>query len=165
MFDLYQSGDAQAVKETMTVLSDFIQRMHAEQDVQEEQRADAVAAAQSDIIHLDALPTQQSVEDWAARLAPFSPPAAPASYEQVETEPEAEAHSAYDVSDRINQHIVPLPSAQTEKQRTFRQHVAARRHGMLLISVKRQRKLKMKKHKYKKLMKRTRLLRRKLDRT
>ncbi|KAF2746203.1 hypothetical protein M011DRAFT_478201 [Sporormia fimetaria CBS 119925] len=32
------------------------------------------------------------------------------------------------------------------------------------ISVKRQRKLKMKKHKYKKLMKRTRLLRRKLDR-
>jgi hypothetical protein len=35
---------------------------------------------------------------------------------------------------------------------------------MLAISVKRQRKLKMKKHKYKKLMKRTRLLRRKLDR-
>jgi len=33
---------------------------------------------------------------------------------------------------------------------------------MLLISVKRQRKLKMKKHKYKKLMKRTRNLRRKL---
>jgi hypothetical protein len=36
--------------------------------------------------------------------------------------------------------------------------------GILAISVKRQRKLKMKKHKYKKLMKRTRLLRRKLDR-
>jgi hypothetical protein len=35
---------------------------------------------------------------------------------------------------------------------------------MLAISVKRQRRLKMKKHKYKKLMKRTRLLRRKLDR-
>jgi len=35
---------------------------------------------------------------------------------------------------------------------------------MLLISVKRQRKLKMKKHKYKKLMKRTRNLRRRLDR-
>jgi hypothetical protein len=35
---------------------------------------------------------------------------------------------------------------------------------MYLISVKRQRKLKMKKHKYKKLMKRTRNLRRKLDR-
>jgi hypothetical protein len=37
--------------------------------------------------------------------------------------------------------------------------------GMWTISVKRQRKLKMKKHKYKKLMKRTRVLRRKLDRT
>ncbi|KAF2203239.1 hypothetical protein GQ43DRAFT_470191 [Delitschia confertaspora ATCC 74209] len=35
---------------------------------------------------------------------------------------------------------------------------------MQLISVKRQRKLKMKKHKYKKLMRKTRLLRRKLDR-
>lgn len=35
---------------------------------------------------------------------------------------------------------------------------------MYMISVKRQRKLKMKKHKYKKLMKRTRNLRRKLDR-
>lgn len=34
-----------------------------------------------------------------------------------------------------------------------------------LISVKRQRKLKMKKHKYKKLMRRTKNLRRKLDRT
>jgi hypothetical protein len=37
--------------------------------------------------------------------------------------------------------------------------------GMLAISVKRQRKLKMKKKKYKKLMKRTRNLRRKLDRS
>ena len=39
-----------------------------------------------------------------------------------------------------------------------------RMRKMFLISVKRQRKLKMKKHKYKKLMKRTRNLRRKLDR-
>jgi hypothetical protein len=45
------------------------------------------------------------------------------------------------------------------------ENVGRRRGGMLLISVKRQRKLKMKKHKYKKLMKRTRLERRKLDRT
>jgi hypothetical protein len=37
-------------------------------------------------------------------------------------------------------------------------------HGMLAISVRRQRKLKMKKHKYKKLMRRTRNLRRRLDR-
>ena len=39
------------------------------------------------------------------------------------------------------------------------------RRDMHAISVKRQRKLKMKKKKYKKLMKRTRNLRRKLDRT
>ncbi|PPJ54156.1 hypothetical protein CBER1_01063 [Cercospora berteroae] len=41
---------------------------------------------------------------------------------------------------------------------------ASRLNRMLLISVKRQRKLKMKKHKYKKLMKRTRNLRRRQDR-
>lgn len=41
---------------------------------------------------------------------------------------------------------------------------ATRQNVMLLISVKRQRKLKMKKHKYKKLMKRTRNLRRRQDR-
>ncbi len=39
------------------------------------------------------------------------------------------------------------------------------REGWMAISVKRQRKLKMKKHKYKKLMKRTKNLRRRLDRT
>lgn len=47
---------------------------------------------------------------------------------------------------------------------TQRQQTNNRSRDMLAISVKRQRKLKMKKHKYKKLMKRTRLLRRKLDR-
>ncbi|SMQ45827.1 unnamed protein product [Zymoseptoria tritici ST99CH_3D7] len=41
---------------------------------------------------------------------------------------------------------------------------AASKQKMMLISVKRQRKLKMKKHKYKKLMKRTRNLRRRQDR-
>ena len=41
---------------------------------------------------------------------------------------------------------------------------AAGRRTMWTISVKRQRKLKMKKHKYKKLMKKTRNLRRRLDR-
>ncbi|KAH9826028.1 DUF1713 domain-containing protein [Teratosphaeria destructans] len=45
-----------------------------------------------------------------------------------------------------------------------RERVGEQRYKMILISVKRQRKLKMKKHKYKKLMKRTRNLRRKLDR-
>ncbi|KAI1119142.1 hypothetical protein F5Y14DRAFT_122890 [Nemania sp. NC0429] len=45
-----------------------------------------------------------------------------------------------------------------------REQVRGQAHGMLAISVKRQRKLKMKKKKYKKLMRRTRNERRKLDR-
>lgn len=45
-----------------------------------------------------------------------------------------------------------------------REQVRGQANGMLAISVKRQRKLKMKKKKYKKLMKRTRNERRKLDR-
>jgi hypothetical protein len=46
----------------------------------------------------------------------------------------------------------------------FRKAPNVKNRKMLLISVKRQRKLKMKKHKYKKLMKRTRNLRRRQDR-
>lgn len=50
-------------------------------------------------------------------------------------------------------------------QRQLRADDARGRRDMFAISVKRQRKLRMKKKKYKKLMKRTRNLRRKLDRT
>lgn len=46
-----------------------------------------------------------------------------------------------------------------------RMHLQEGEQGMQTISVKRQRKLKMKKHKYKKLMKRTKNLRRRLDKT
>jgi hypothetical protein len=52
---------------------------------------------------------------------------------------------------------------QTIVQRYIRRS-PTKRPEMVFISVKRQRKLKMKKHKYKKLMKKTRTLRRKLDR-
>jgi len=52
---------------------------------------------------------------------------------------------------------------QTVVQRYIRRS-PTKRPEMVFISVKRQRKLKMKKHKYKKLMKKTRTLRRKLDR-
>lgn len=41
--------------------------------------------------------------------------------------------------------------------------IGLRRRKLYAISVRRQRRLKMKKHKYKKLMRRTRTLRRKLD--
>ncbi|KAK2746463.1 hypothetical protein FQN57_003089 [Myotisia sp. PD_48] len=48
-------------------------------------------------------------------------------------------------------------------QRLQRDRIRERRSRMYAISVKRQRKLKMKKHKHKKLLRRTRTLRRKLD--
>lgn len=149
-------------------MAGFLERVHAEIDIQEEQRADAVHSEHV-IYHLDTQPTQHSVESWAARLVPFSPPAAPVPYNSLSVESEGEAYSAHDLSASINERIteVPLPTSHQDRPTPFRQHVARRRFGsgMLLISVKRQRKLKMKKHKYKKLMKRTRLERRKLDRT
>jgi len=60
----------------------------------------------------------------------------------------------------------PMPTKFLERMqiRQERYRERAEENGMLAISVKRQRKLKMKKHKYKKLMRRTRNLRRRLDR-
>jgi len=62
----------------------------------------------------------------------------------------------------------------SQRQMSYGEQIRERRRGirdangekdeMLAISVKRQRKLKMKKHKYKKLMKRTRNLRRRIER-
>ncbi|KAF1946026.1 hypothetical protein EJ02DRAFT_337379 [Clathrospora elynae] len=160
IFDVNRSNDAQV----MNTLGSVIERVHAAIDAQEEQRADAIQAEQH-AYHLSQL-TQQSVENWAAHLVPFSPPAAPEPYDPLSTEPDAEPYSAEGLSASINQRITeaPLPLSQEHRPTTFREHVARRRFGMYLISVKRQRKLKMKKHKYKKLMKRTRLERRKLDR-
>jgi hypothetical protein len=70
--------------------------------------------------------------------------------------------------------VAELPSAspptkflermQIRQERYREQHQNLEENDMLAISVKRQRKLKMKKHKYKKLMRRTRNLRRRLDR-
>ena len=53
---------------------------------------------------------------------------------------------------------------QGARERFIRRAPSEKRVSMILLSVKRQRKMKMKKHKYKKLMKRTRNLRRRLDR-
>jgi hypothetical protein len=164
-FDVNRANDVERMEATKNILSGFLERMHAEIDAQEEQRADSAILSGEEVYHLDAQPTQESVENWAARLVPFSPPAAPEPYDPLESASEAESYSAEGLSASINQRIteVPLPSEEIAP-RTFREHVARRRYGMYMISVKRQRKLKMKKHKYKKLMKRTRLLRRKLDR-
>ncbi|KAF2774220.1 hypothetical protein EJ03DRAFT_322811 [Teratosphaeria nubilosa] len=69
-------------------------------------------------------------------------------------------------SPRIQQPFLERMSRRgTLYTQAYRERVGEQRYKMLLISVKRQRKLKMKKHKYKKLMKRTRNLRRRLDRT
>ncbi|KAI9171804.1 hypothetical protein HJFPF1_01295 [Paramyrothecium foliicola] len=68
-------------------------------------------------------------------------------------------------SPRIIQNDQPRSFLERMAQRQLRFEDARRRQDMHAISVKRQRKLRMKKKKYKKLMKRTRNLRRKLDRT
>ena len=66
-------------------------------------------------------------------------------------------------------YLPPLPQNQPFIERMRQRQIqyidrVVEKNGWIAISVKRQRKLKMKKHKYKKLMKRTKNLRRKLDR-
>jgi hypothetical protein len=80
------------------------------------------------------------------------------------------AHEGGDIQERNAPSKVDIPSRFPEGMRiqqlwwdSFRE----RRHNdrvLHAISVKRQRKLKIKKHKYKKLMRKTRTLRRKLER-
>lgn len=161
LFDNVAQHSTRSIQHTKRALTEFIDRLTAKVDAAEEQAADAQQAS-IDVYHLDtAVPTQESIENWASRLLPFRPPPAPKPFDALAAEPELYAQNAEEMADAINQRIteVMLP-----ERPTFRQHVRRRRGGMFLISVKRQRKLKMKKHKYKKLMKRTRLLRRKLDR-
>ncbi|KAL6715641.1 hypothetical protein ACLMJK_006602 [Lecanora helva] len=67
-------------------------------------------------------------------------------------------------------YLPPIPQSQPFLGRMRQRQVQyldrlGEREAWIAISVKRQRKLKMKKHKYKKLMKRTKNLRRRLDRT
>ncbi|KAK2601646.1 hypothetical protein QQS21_004796 [Conoideocrella luteorostrata] len=80
------------------------------------------------------------------------------------TEPDGQirivAHSPRIVNDEQ-----PRSFLERMAKRQLQADAARGRRDMYAISVKRQRKLKMKKKKYKKLMKRTRNLRRKLDRT
>jgi hypothetical protein len=65
---------------------------------------------------------------------------------------------------QIRQPFLDRMKQREDEYTRYREESGRVRSDMHLISVKRQRRLKMKKHKYKKLMKRTRLLRRKLDR-
>lgn len=133
---------------THKTLADFIQSVQASAEHYE--ALDAMEEAAEEIYHLDNFaPVQpESLNSYA-----FMPPAAPVPFDSLAIEEEP-----------LPAREMSLPTTHTGRSKTFREHVRRRRSGMLLISVKRQRKLKMKKHKYKKLMKRTRLLRRKLDR-
>ncbi|KAH3913663.1 hypothetical protein HBI56_080610 [Parastagonospora nodorum] len=150
-----------AIQKTESTLTEFLQRVSARMDIInhfEEQKA-SEAMQESDIFGEPQPQTEESIMHYASKLLPFIPPPPPLALDSFAQQ----SVHAQEVNERITE--VDLPVEQTQRPATFREHVHRRRGGMLLISVKRQRKLKMKKHKYKKLMKRTRLERRKLDRT
>ncbi|KAF9739073.1 hypothetical protein PMIN06_005320 [Paraphaeosphaeria minitans] len=137
-----------------------------------ERQAPAEEASQAELQHLDGQ-AYMTLDELTRRLVPFRPPPPPMPLRDT-----ADIYSANSVS----MFKIEMPAAENEPEqyevrqpfydrmiqrhnRNNRSRDILQRPDMLAISVKRQRKLKMKKHKYKKLMKRTRLLRRKLDRT
>jgi hypothetical protein len=160
LFDQAKLDKVRSQMQTMQTLTNFIQRMNAGLDAQEGMPGDNVFFI-DDLQQSEEPATEESIMYHASQLPHFIPPPPPVAFDPFAQQPKP--FTAQEVNQRITE--VALPSEQAERPITFRQHVRRRRGGMLLISVKRQRKLKMKKHKYKKLMKRTRLLRRKLDRT
>jgi hypothetical protein len=164
LFHRADPNDTQSIQRTRQTLLDFVQSLHAGIDAHDEMQADGIFFYE-DVFHLDGPPTEEAIKLHASQLPHFIPPPPPVAFDPFSTQ--SDQFTAQEISAAINQRIteVALPSEHTRQPTTFRDHVRQRRGGMLLISVKRQRKLKMKKHKYKKLMKRTRLLRRKLDRT
>ncbi|KAM0305400.1 hypothetical protein HYE67_008681 [Fusarium culmorum] len=132
------------------------------------------------------------IDTMSGEFLPFRPPPLPqveAAGESESAVAEAEAvedvpqHRVYKALFTIEESTDPdgqirimahSPRIMQDQPRSFLERLALRqlkfdeaqgRRDMHAISVKRQRKLKMKKKKYKKLMKRTRVLRRKLDRT
>lgn len=140
VFETATSGDVRRAQSVDRVLAYYMQRISREIDVEEERQANAAH---------DALAESPSNNQLTNRYLPFLSPPPPTPHDaRASVEPEA-----------------PVLHPQVVRPTPVRNPVARRRasNGMLLISVKRQRKLKMKKHKYKKLMKRTRLERRKLD--
>lgn len=153
MFQKREPSNPHVIQENQKTLGEFVKQLYADLEAQEDMSADDIFFIEEPQ-GLDAAPTEESITRHAMQLPHFQPPPPPVAAEpfasQDKTQPATEA---------------ALPVEPVQKAISFREHVHRRRRGMLLISVKRQRKLKMKKHKYKKLMKRTRLERRKLDRT
>ncbi|KAL7943142.1 hypothetical protein V8C42DRAFT_329815 [Trichoderma barbatum] len=133
------------------------------------------------------------VDTMSGEFLPFRPPPLPEAQQSAESDgvaAEAEAleeaphHRVYKAMFTIEESTEPDGQIriiahspriiQDEQPRSFLERLAVRQlrfdqtrgqRDLYAISVKRQRKLRMKKKKYKKLMKRTRNLRRKLDRT
>lgn len=132
------------------------------------------------------------VDTMSGDFLPFRPPPLPEAQQGVEAEGvAAEAEALEEAHHRVYKAMFTIEEStesdgqiriiahspriiQDEQPRSFLERLAVRQlrvdqargqRDLYAISVKRQRKLKMKKKKYKKLMKRTRNLRRKLDRT
>lgn len=153
LFQKREPTHPQTIQENQKFLEDFVKQLYADPNAQDDMSADAIFYVEEPQ-GLDAAPTEESITRHAMQLPHFQPPPPPVVSEPCVSQ---------DKTQRATE--VALPMEPVQREISCREHVHRRRRGMLLISVKRQRKLKMKKHKYKKLMKRTRLERRKLDRT
>ncbi|KAK4984769.1 hypothetical protein LTR50_006391 [Elasticomyces elasticus] len=104
---------------------------------------------------------------WTAQTTPLVQLPSPGSTAAADAADVSADEPARRPSGQPFLHRLRLKQGRWERYRQGRRRAAAAAgpRKMHAISVKRQRKLKMKKHKYKKLMKRTRNLRRRLDRT
>lgn len=137
-----------------------------------EKPAPAQGASQAELQNSDGH-SYMTLDELTRRLVPFRPPPPPmplrdpAEAYSANSAPmsEMEMPAAEYEPERYEVHQPFLERSAVRSNRNNRSRDNLQRPDMLAISVKRQRKLKMKKHKYKKLMKRTRLERRKLDRT
>ncbi|MCJ1329156.1 hypothetical protein MMC10_005834 [Thelotrema lepadinum] len=126
-----------------------------------------------------------NIDELAAKFRPFRPPPPPVpmpdmndhdSAQPAQATPAPQLDLPVAVVEEISEEASEQNAPQTEPRHPFLNRLYVKhliREGYLekerqeilqAISVKRQRKLKMKKHKYKKLMKRTRNLRRRQDR-
>lgn len=143
------------------------------------------------LIHLDEVSEEElhsSIAEFASRLTPFQPPPAPEPYNPREEIEPAELTGEENADVRTYSTVLTIrETAYADGQRTietsFEPLVPSEETAieepvvgagnsyiertvnrkMYTISVRRQRKLKMKKHKFKKLLRKTRTLRRKLD--
>ncbi|OKL62031.1 hypothetical protein UA08_02252 [Talaromyces atroroseus] len=195
--------------DVINTLASAVQSMehayHGQDDLRHAVTHASVSNADPRIIHLDDVSEEElhtSIAEFARRLTPFNPPAAPKPYnaEEIAAAEEGPVDVVAEENPNVRTYSTVLTIRETayaDGQRTFQTYVAPlvpeEQHGdieapsanetaldepnrpnssyiertvnntMYAISVRRQRKLKMKKHKFKKLLRKTRTLRRKLD--